>query len=159
MPTIRHYGNAVQTVFETPGCLSRKVYVDGVLTTPSSVTAQSVTLGAAPASMVPVQIDYEVAPPLDADDEYRTTTTAAFTVPDGVSKVILAGSGTVPVTLPELPLDGQTISIVLETAHTAVSVAASAAHTIVAGAALAVTAGVFATFRYRASNAKWYRVG
>lgn len=59
MPTILHYGNAVQTRFEVPGSLKKTVYVGGVGVTPASSDFQSVTLSVVPGSKVPVQIDWD----------------------------------------------------------------------------------------------------
>ncbi len=91
--------------------------------------------------------------------EQRDTGTASFTVTDNLSNVILAGSGTITVTLPAAPIDGQEVNIMLETAYTGITIAANSGQTIVAGATMGVTAGSFAKYRYRTANTKWYRAG
>ena len=90
--------------------------------------------------------------------EQRDTGTAGFTVSNNITNVILAGSGTVAVTFPATPVNGQSLNITLETAYTAVTFAGNG-KTIVAGAAMGVTAGSFARYRYRAANTTWHRVG
>lgn len=53
-----YLGNGVQTRFDVPGSVSKVVRVNGVVTTPASLDAQSVTLSVAPGVGVPVQIDW-----------------------------------------------------------------------------------------------------
>lgn len=160
MPTIIRYGNGVQTRFEVPGSLGKTVYVNGVATVPASTDFQSVTMTVAPANKAAVQIDYEFAPlPVGTKGELRSTATAAFTLANGITDLILAGSGTVPVTLPSLPYDAQELTVTLETAYTAVSFVANTGQTLKAGVAMLVAAGSFASFRYRAANTTWYRIG
>lgn len=88
----------------------------------------------------------------------RNTGTASFTVADATDIQILAGSGTIVLTMPTTRYDGQELIVTLETAYTAVTFA-TAAGTLIAGAAMAVTAGSFARFRYNLSNTTWHRVG
>lgn len=90
--------------------------------------------------------------------EQRDTGTAGFTVSNNVTNVILAGSGTVAVTFPSTPVNGQSLVVTLEAAYTAVTFAGNG-KTIVTGAAMGVTAGSFAHYRYRAANTTWHRVG
>lgn len=88
----------------------------------------------------------------------RNTGSAGFTVPDNVTGVVMAGSGTVLVTFPANPIDGQLLEMSLETAYVAITVAGNG-KTLIAGAAIVVTAGSFASWRYRAANTTWRRVG
>lgn len=90
--------------------------------------------------------------------EVRNTGTASFTVSDNVSTCILAGSGTITLTFPATPVNGQDLTITLETAYTAITLAGNG-KTIITGAALGVSAGSFARYRYRAANTTWHRVG
>ena len=161
MPTILHRGNGVQTRFECPGSFGKLVYVNGVLTAPASSDFQSVTLTVAPGNKVAVQIDYshERTAQGPTTGVLSAAPSAAFTVPDGISWLILAGSGTVPVKFPLLPQDNQTLTISLQTAHTAVTVVANSGQTVIASAALGVGIGAFGVWRYRDANASWYRVG
>jgi hypothetical protein len=88
----------------------------------------------------------------------RNTGAVSFTVPDQTDVQILAGSGTIVVTFPALVSDGQELCITLETAYTAVTFAGNG-RTVIPGAALAVTAGAFARFRYNLATTTWHRVG
>lgn len=92
------------------------------------------------------------------ESEVRNTGTASFTVSDNVSTCILAGSGTITLTFPATPVNGQDLTITLETAYTAITLAGNG-KTIITGAALGVSAGSFARYRYRAANTTWHRVG
>jgi hypothetical protein len=92
------------------------------------------------------------------ESEQRDTGTASFTVADNTTNVLLAGSGTITVTFPATPVNGQELVISLETAYTAVTLAGNG-KTIITGAALGVSAGSFARYRYRAANTTWHRVG
>lgn len=91
--------------------------------------------------------------------EDRDTSSANFTVADFVGNVVLDGSGTVQVTMPPNPINGQRLDLMLGTNYVAVSVAANAGQTIVTGAAIGATAGSFASWRYRLANTTWYRIG
>lgn len=88
----------------------------------------------------------------------RNTGTAAFTVDDNIDVQILAGSGTVALTLPVARYDGQELIVTLETAYTAVTFVAGSG-TLITGEAMAVTAGSFARYRYNLANTTWHRVG
>jgi len=92
------------------------------------------------------------------ESEVRNTGTASFTVADNVSTCILAGSGTITLTFPATPVNGQDLTITLETAYTAITLAGNG-KTIITGAALGVSAGSFARYRYRTANTTWHRVG
>lgn len=130
-----------------------RIPVDGIFDTVTGLMVALVPAGSVGLAPVPV---------VRSVTEQRDIGTANFTVGAGVTDVTLAGSGTVQVTTPATPYDGQLLNITLEAAYTAVTVAAntaSVAQTIVAGVALTVTAGSFARFRYRAATLKWLRIG
>jgi hypothetical protein len=90
--------------------------------------------------------------------EDRNTGTANYTIPDFTDVAILAGSGTITLTFPATVYDGEELVITLETAYTAITLAGNG-RTLVTGAALGVSAGSFARYRYRAANTTWHRVG
>lgn len=87
----------------------------------------------------------------------RDTGTADFTVGNNVSTCILAGSGVVAMTFPAVPVNGQTLTLTLETAYTSVTLAGNG-KTLIAGT-IGILAGSFATWKYRAANTTWHRVG
>lgn len=88
----------------------------------------------------------------------RDTGTASFTVANNTDVQILAGSGTITVTLPATQYDGQEFVLAVETAYTAITMSGGA-RTLIAGAAIGVTAGSFARYRYNAATTTWHRVG
>lgn len=103
--------------------------------------------------------NFSVSKALAITSEDRDTGTSNFTVANNVTNVILAGSGTVQVMMPAIPVDGQLVNITLETNYSGVTVTNNSGQTIITGAAIGSTSGSFATFRYRLANTKWYRVG
>jgi hypothetical protein len=91
--------------------------------------------------------------------EQRETSSTSFMIANNLTHVVLAGSGMVRVVMPSAPTDGQIVNLSLETSYTYVAIAANAGQTIVIGPPMCPTAGCFASFRYRAANKKWLRVG
>jgi hypothetical protein len=91
--------------------------------------------------------------------EQRDTGTASFTVTDNTAQVALAGSGTITITLPQVPFDGQELTIFLETAYTGITLSGGALASTIIGGTIGVTAGAFARFSYRAGSNAWRRCG
>lgn len=87
----------------------------------------------------------------------RDTGTADFTVSDNVSTCVLAGSGTVAVAFPAAPVNGQTLTLTLETVYTEITLSGNG-KTLVSGV-VGIVSGSFATWRYHAAAATWNRVG
>lgn len=86
-----------------------------------------------------------------------STGTAAITINDNISKLILAGSGTHTVNFPAAPFDGQEQILTLETAYTGLTLAGNGKTLI--GGSISVTAGSFGRWAYRAANTTWHRIG
>lgn len=91
--------------------------------------------------------------------EQRDTGTASFTVADNTAQVALAGSGTITVTLPQTPFDGQDLTLFLETGYTGITLSSGAQGATIIGGTVGTTAGSFARFSYRAASNTWRRCG
>lgn len=91
--------------------------------------------------------------------EQRDTGTASFTVNDNTAQVALAGSGTITITLPQTPFDGQDLTIFLETGYTGITLSSGAHGATIIGGTVGTTAGSFARFSYRAASTTWRRCG
>lgn len=91
--------------------------------------------------------------------EQRDTGTASFTVTDNTAQVSLAGSGTVTVTFPQVPFDGQDLTIFLETAYTAITLSSGAQGAAFIAGTIGATAGSFGTWSYRSAGNVWRRKG
>lgn len=88
----------------------------------------------------------------------RTTGTTDFTISDNVSTCVLAGSGTVVVIFPAIPVNGQTLTLAIETAYTSITLNGNG-KTLIAGAAVGTIAGSYAEWRYYGPTTTWHRVG
>lgn len=91
--------------------------------------------------------------------EQRNTGTASFTVLDNTAQVAMAGSGTVTVTFPQVPFDGQDLTIFLETAYTGITLSGGALASTFTDGVIGVTAGSHGTWSYRAAGNIWRRKG
>lgn len=90
--------------------------------------------------------------------ESTATGTHTITVPANIELAVLSGSGTATVEFPSSPSNGQNFTISLTTAYTTVTPQATG-KTLSTGAAVGVTAGSFASWRYFTTGTIWVRVG
>ncbi len=126
-----------------------------------STAALVAAVAAKTIQMVAVDDDSKLDAALETVYEYTPLTGTSQVVPDDAEVVLVTPAGTIAaftLTLPVTPYDGQTIKFAFDQIITALTMAASGSGTL-KGALTAATAKGFATWRYRASNTTWYRVG